>query len=96
MYALRRPKGQRARWRHDSSNVPQRSALRFALPDATMPACCAGAAGTGPGFATPLDAFRSGERETLAYVPVTTHHHTRPGYLATIDLTTSEVRAHSK
>ena len=73
-----------------------RSALRFALPDATMPSCCAGAAGTGPGFATPLDAFRSGERETLAYVPVTTRYHTRPDYLATIDLTTSKARAHAK
>ena len=61
-----------------------------------MPACCAGASGTGPGFATPLDAFRSGERETLAYVPVTTRHHTRPDYLATIDLTTSEARARAK
>ena len=82
--------------RHNTTVQDACSELRFALPDATMPACCAGAAGTGPGFATPLDAFRSDERETLAYVPVTTHHHTRPDYLATIDLTTSEVRAHSK
>ena len=57
-----------------------------------MPSCCARAGGTGPGFATPLDAFRSGERETLAYVPVTTHDHTRPDYLATIDLATSQAR----
>jgi selenium-binding protein 1 len=51
-----------------------------------MPACCAGAAGTGPGFATPLDAYKSGQREQLAYVPVTSVDHTRPDYLATIDL----------
>ena len=43
--------------------------------------CC-----TGPGYASPLDAFRSGERETLAYVPVTTVEHERPDYLATIDV----------
>ena len=68
----------------------------FRPPNVTMPACCAGAAGTGPGFATPLDAFRSNERESLAYVPVTTRHHTRPDYMATIDLNTSEARTREK
>ena len=51
-----------------------------------MPSCCAGAAGTGPGYATPLDAYRSGESERIAYLPVTTVDHTRPDYLATVDL----------
>ncbi len=51
-----------------------------------MPQCCGGAAGSGPGYATPLEAYRSGERERLAYVPVTTAEHARPDYLATIDL----------
>lgn len=51
-----------------------------------MPSCCAGRGDTGPGFATPLDAHRSGEREALAYVPVTSIAHQKPDYLATVDL----------
>ena len=47
-------------------------------------ACC----GTGPGYATPLDAFRSGSREKLLYVPCI-YRNTDvelPDYLATIDV----------
>ena len=45
-------------------------------------ACCA----TGPGYASPLEAFTKGERENLAYVPATVAGHTRPDRLLTIDL----------
>jgi hypothetical protein len=51
-----------------------------------MPSCCAGGVGHGPGFATPLEAHRHGERERLAYIPVTSFDHARPDYLATVDL----------
>jgi hypothetical protein len=66
-----------------------------------MSACCAGAAGPGPGFATPLDAYRSGQRERLAYVPVTSFDHARPDYLATVDVdpespTHSQARASAR
>ena len=44
--------------------------------------CC----GKGPGYASPQAAFHSGEREKLAYVPVTTADHLRPDYVATVDL----------
>jgi len=75
--------------RHFSLALPRRFL-------AAIPPCCAGATcSTGPGFATPLDAFRNGERETLAYVPVTIAGHERPDYLATVDLNTSKVRRRS-
>ena len=44
-------------------------------------ACC-----KGPGYASPLEAMRAGEREKLAYVPVTTADHVKPDYVATIDV----------
>lgn len=45
-----------------------------------MPQCCA----TGPGYATPLDAYINGPRESLCYVQVTSADHQRPDYVATV------------
>lgn len=46
-------------------------------------ACCHHA---GPGYATPLDAYYSGNREKLLYVPAIVADGTRPDYLATVDV----------
>lgn len=45
-------------------------------------ACCQ----HGPGYATPLDAFNSGDKEKLIYVPCIISDHSRPDYLATVDV----------
>ena len=45
-------------------------------------ACC----GTGPGFATPRDAFRYATREKLVYIPCIVPSKDRPDYLATVDI----------
>ncbi|KAG2442933.1 hypothetical protein HXX76_003009 [Chlamydomonas incerta] len=44
--------------------------------------CCA----KGPGYATPLDAYKNGAREKLLYVPCVVPDHSRPDYIATIDV----------
>ena len=51
-----------------------------------MPAedCCGGSCG--PGYATPLDAFNSGSREKLVYIPCIVPDKTRPDYLVTVDV----------
>jgi len=41
--------------------------------------------GCGPGYATPRDAFYSGSREKLVYLPCIIEDKTRPDYLATVD-----------
>lgn len=41
---------------------------------------------TGPGYATPLDAYNSGDREKLIYVPAIVADASRPDYLATVDV----------
>lgn len=46
---------------------------------------CGSCHGAGPGYATPLDAFKSGSREKLLYVPAIVPDHSRPDYLATVD-----------
>lgn len=53
-----------------------------------MAECCAHG---GPGYATPLDAFNSGDREKLLYVPCVVPDHSRPDYLATVDAETGKV-----
>jgi len=45
----------------------------------------ASCAGCGPGYATPRDAFYSGSREKLVYLPCIIEDKTRPDYLATVD-----------
>lgn len=45
--------------------------------------CCHHA---GPGYATPLDAYNSGHREKLLYVPAIVADGSRPDYLATVDV----------
>ena len=47
-----------------------------------MSGCCA----TGPGFATPIDAFRYATREKLVYIPCIVPSKERPDYLSTIDI----------
>lgn len=47
-----------------------------------MSACCH----HGPGYASPKDAIARGPRETLLYVPAVIPDHSRPDYLATIDV----------
>ena len=42
--------------------------------------CC-----KGPGYASPMDAFRSGNREKILYVPCIVPGKDRPDYLVTID-----------
>ncbi len=46
-------------------------------------ACCHG---TGPGYATPLDAYNNGPREKLLYVPAVVADGSRPDYLTTVDV----------
>ena len=41
--------------------------------------------GGGPGYASPMEAFRSGAREKLLYVCCIVPSRARPDYLATID-----------
>lgn len=44
--------------------------------------CC----GSGPGYATPMDAYKNGKREKLLYVPcIQTGENGKPDYLATVD-----------
>jgi selenium-binding protein 1 len=50
---------------------------------ATKHACCGG---TGPGYATPLDAMTKGPRERLIFVPCIVASEARPDYLATVDV----------
>lgn len=48
--------------------------------------CCSG---KGPGYATPLDAYRNGKREEIVYVPCiyrNTPTDQKPDYLATVDV----------
>ena len=47
--------------------------------------CCEGGS-CGPGYATPMDAFRFGAREKLVYVPCIVPQKDRPDYLATVDI----------
>ena len=51
-----------------------------------MPEACCSAGSGGPGYATPLDAFRFGAREKLVYVPCVVPQKDRPDYLATVDI----------
>ncbi|KAF6260448.1 selenium binding protein [Scenedesmus sp. NREL 46B-D3] len=51
---------------------------------ATTNGCCA--TQCGPGYATPLDAFHNGTREKIIYVPCIVSDHSRPDYLATVDV----------
>ncbi|MEW5298769.1 MAG: hypothetical protein WDW36_001852 [Sanguina aurantia] len=63
-------------------HVPSQELSRDAAtlhPDAS-PGCC----GT-VGFATPMDAYRSGAREKLLYLPAVVADKSRPDYLATVD-----------
>lgn len=48
-----------------------------------MTSCCHN---LGPGYATPLDAYNSKDRETLIYVPAIVADGSRPDYLATVDV----------
>merc|ERR1711963_641947 len=41
--------------------------------------------GCGPGYATPRDAYYSGNQEKLVYLPCIIEDKTRPDYLATVD-----------
>ena len=43
--------------------------------------CC----NTGPGYASPEEAFRNGARERLLYIPCIVPSKNRPDYLVTID-----------
>mmetsp|Transcript_16580 Transcript_16580/g.30001 ORF Transcript_16580/g.30001 Transcript_16580/m.30001 type:complete len:562 (-) Transcript_16580:711-2396(-) len=43
----------------------------------------------GPGYATPLDAFRKGPREELLYIPAIVPDKSRPDYLVTVDVNPS-------
>ncbi|KAL6745344.1 selenium binding protein [Haematococcus lacustris] len=45
-------------------------------------ACCH----TGPGYASPAEAAKNGPRETLVYLPAVVADHSRPDYLATVDV----------
>ena len=47
--------------------------------------CCAAAAAGGGTYASPAEAFRSGARERLLYVPCIVPDASRPDYLATVD-----------
>mmetsp|Transcript_19144 Transcript_19144/g.41321 ORF Transcript_19144/g.41321 Transcript_19144/m.41321 type:complete len:475 (+) Transcript_19144:158-1582(+) len=47
-----------------------------------MASCCQ----HGPGYATPLDAFKNGAREKLLYIPAIVPDHSRPDYLVTVDV----------
>lgn len=42
--------------------------------------------GKGPGYATPLEAFKNGEREKLLYVVCVQPDATKQDYLATVDV----------
>ncbi|KAL3160862.1 Methanethiol oxidase [Trebouxia sp. C0009 RCD-2024] len=44
--------------------------------------CCC----RGPGYANPLDAFRNGPREKIAYIPAVQPRTDKPDYLMTVDL----------
>ncbi len=44
--------------------------------------CCS----SGPGYATPMDAFRSGKREKLLYIPCIVPDASRPDYISTVDI----------
>jgi len=48
-----------------------------------MSGCCSK---TGPGFATPRDAFRYAKREKIVYIPAIVPAKDRPDYLATVDV----------
>ena len=55
----------------------------ISITDATS-GCC-----KGPGYATPMDAFRNGAREKLIYLPcirVNTDNADKPDYIATVDV----------
>ena len=43
--------------------------------------CC-----TGPGYATPMDAFKNSKKEKLLYLPCLIATKDRPDYLATVDV----------
>ncbi|KAL4515239.1 hypothetical protein Ndes2526B_g09559 [Nannochloris sp. 'desiccata'] len=47
----------------------------------TTTTCCQ----HGPGYASPLEAFNSGDREKLLYLPAVVPDHSRPDYLVTVD-----------
>ena len=42
--------------------------------------CCGG-----PGYATPMDAFKSGKRERLLYIPCIVPTKASPDYISTVD-----------
>ncbi|GLI68840.1 hypothetical protein VaNZ11_013383 [Volvox africanus] len=44
--------------------------------------CCA----KGPGYASPLEAYRHGPKEKLLYIPCVIPDHSRPDYVATVDV----------
>ena len=48
----------------------------------TASGCCA----KGPGFATPMEAMRNGERERILYIPCIQVVQGRHDYLATVDV----------
>ena len=43
--------------------------------------CC-----KGPGYATPMDAFKNGKREKIVYIPCIVASREKPDYLSTIDV----------
>jgi selenium-binding protein 1 len=55
-----------------------------------MSTCC-----KGPGYATPMEAFRNGPREKLLYIPCIVPDKSRPDYLVTVD-SDSESKTYSK
>ena len=40
----------------------------------------------GPGYATPMDAFKYGSREKIVYIPCIVPGKDRPDYVATVDI----------
>ncbi len=40
----------------------------------------------GPGYATPMDAFKNGAREKILYIPCICPTKDKPDYLATVDI----------
>ena len=45
--------------------------------------CCKG---KGPGYATPMEAFKKSEKEKLLYIPCIIPTKDRPDYLVTVDV----------
>lgn len=65
------------------------AAVTRALDKATITPKATSSCCTGPGYATPLDAFRNGAKEKLIYLPcirVNTASDDKPDYIATVDV----------